>query len=60
MAQEKILVVDDNREILTLVTEYILKPEGYQAIGAKDGMKGWRKFVPKVRTLFFWTSKCRA
>lgn len=46
MAQEKILVVDDNREILTLVTEYILKPEGYQAISAKDGIEG----LEKIRT----------
>jgi len=46
VVQETILVIDDNREILTLVTDYILKPEGYQAISAKDGVEG----LEKIRT----------
>ena len=43
MVEEKILVIDDNREISTLVTEYILKPEGYQVLSAKDGIEGLEK-----------------
>ena len=43
MEKEKILVVDDNREISILVSEYILKPEGYQTIVARDGVEGLNK-----------------
>ena len=38
MEQEKILVVDDNKEIVYSISE-LLKYEGYQTIGAYDGMQ---------------------
>ncbi len=40
MAGETILVVDDSPEILKFVSQYVLAPLGYQAILAKDGVKG--------------------
>ena len=38
MEQETILVVDDNKEIVYSISE-LLKYEGYQALGAYDGMQ---------------------
>ena len=38
MAQETILVVDDNKEIVYSISE-LLKYEGYQVMGAYDGMQ---------------------
>ena len=38
MEQETILVVDDNKEIVYSISE-LLKYEGYQALGAYDGME---------------------
>ncbi len=43
MAKEKVLVIDDNREISTLVSEYILGPAGYQTAVARDGIEGLDK-----------------
>ncbi len=43
MAQEKVLVIDDNREISQLVSEYILGPAGYQTAVAGDGIEGLDK-----------------
>ena len=40
MAGEKILVVDDRDDSLQFLTEYILQPNGYRFITAKDGVKG--------------------
>ncbi len=43
MAGELILVVDDGRENREFVVNYVLKPNGYRAIVAKDGEEGLRK-----------------
>ncbi len=43
MAGEKVLVVDDRRENVQFVVDYVLKPNGYQAITARDGLEGLRK-----------------
>ncbi len=59
MAQEKVLVIDDNREISTLVSEYILGPAGYQTAVARDGSKVLTKFAPKTPISFYSISKCR-
>jgi len=40
MAGEKVLVVDDRDDSLEFLTEYILKPNGYRYITAKDGEVG--------------------
>ncbi len=40
MAGERILVVDDRDDSLQFLTEYILRPNGYRFITAKDGEKG--------------------
>ena len=40
MAGEKILVVDDRDDSLQFLTEYILQPNGYQYLTAKDGALG--------------------
>ena len=53
MAQAKILVVDDEANILDLVTAY-LKPEGYEVRTAADGVAGLdlaRSFQPDVIVL---------
>jgi len=40
LAGEKILVVDDRDDSLQFLTEYILQPNGYRFITAKDGAAG--------------------
>ena len=40
MAQETILVVDDNRQFLETLTTYMLTPLGYRVLHAYDGRKG--------------------
>ena len=40
MAGEKILVVDDRNDSLQFLTEYILEPNGYEYITARDGARG--------------------
>ncbi|MFC1959235.1 response regulator [Chloroflexota bacterium] len=40
MAGERILVVDDGRENREFVVEYILRPNGYRALVARDGREG--------------------
>jgi two-component system NtrC family sensor kinase len=37
---ERILIVDDGRENREFIAEYVLEPNGYQALMAKDGMEG--------------------
>ena len=40
MSGETILVVDDRDDSLQFLTEYILQPNGYKHITAKDGVRG--------------------
>jgi two-component system NtrC family sensor kinase len=40
LAGERILVVDDHSDSREFLTEYILKPNGYEFITAEDGAKG--------------------
>ncbi|MBZ0295467.1 MAG: response regulator, partial [Anaerolineae bacterium] len=40
MAGENILVVDDGQENRDFVVEYVLQPNGYQAMVARDGREG--------------------
>lgn len=40
MAGERVLVVDDGRENREFVVEYVLQPNGYRALTAKDGAEG--------------------
>jgi len=40
LAGEKILVVDDRDDNLQFLTEYILQPNGYRYITARDGARG--------------------
>jgi len=53
MANAKILVIDDEPNIVNLVTAY-LKPEGYEVYTAEDGLKGLkvaRAFKPDLIVL---------
>lgn len=43
MAGERILVVDDRRENVEFVVEYVLKPNGYVPLVAYDGAEGFQK-----------------
>jgi len=43
VAGERVLVVDDRRDNIEFVVDYILKPNGYEALTAKDGEEGLRK-----------------
>lgn len=43
MAGERVLVVDDRKDNIEFVVDYILKPNGYKALTAKDGQEGLRK-----------------
>lgn len=40
MAGERILVVDDGQENRDFVVEYVLQPNGYEALIARDGVEG--------------------
>lgn len=40
MAGELVLVVDDGKENCDFIVQYILEPNGYQALVAKDGREG--------------------
>ena len=40
MASELVLVVDDGKENCDFIVQYILEPNGYQAVVAKDGKEG--------------------
>ncbi|MCI0578555.1 MAG: ATP-binding protein [Chloroflexi bacterium] len=37
---EKVLVVDDSREIRAFLADYILKPKGYEIVMAENGLEG--------------------
>jgi two-component system NtrC family sensor kinase len=43
VAGERVLVVDDRKDNIEFVVDYILKPNGYEALTAKDGKEGLRK-----------------
>lgn len=43
MAGEKVLVVDDRKDNVEFVVDYVLKPNGYETLTAKDGAEGLRK-----------------
>ncbi len=51
MADETILVVDDGEENREFVVEYILKPNGYQPLLARDGREGLQLAVEHVPDL---------
>ncbi|HZD11737.1 MAG TPA: response regulator [Candidatus Binatia bacterium] len=38
--RERVLVVDDAREIREFLTEYILEPQGFEVLTASDGLEG--------------------
>jgi two-component system NtrC family sensor kinase len=40
MTNERVLVIDDSPENSQFVVEYVLKPNGYQALTASDGQEG--------------------
>jgi len=40
---ERVLVVDDRRDSIEFVVDYVLKPNGYEALTAKDGAEGLHK-----------------
>jgi two-component system phosphate regulon sensor histidine kinase PhoR len=43
MAGERVLVVDDSKENIEFIVDYVLKPNGYVASVAHDGAEGLRK-----------------
>ncbi len=45
MSGERILVVDDGRENRDFVVDYILRPNGYRALVARDGREGLEKAI---------------
>ncbi len=47
MAGECILVVDDGRENRDFVVEYVLRPNGYRTLTARDGKEGLEKALEK-------------
>ncbi|HEY4690812.1 MAG TPA: adenylate/guanylate cyclase domain-containing protein [Anaerolineae bacterium] len=42
MAGERILVIDDSKQAREFAAEYVLKPNGYQVVLARDGAEGLR------------------
>jgi len=45
LANERILVVDDGQENREFIIEYVLQPNGYQPITARDGREGLEKIA---------------
>jgi class 3 adenylate cyclase/DNA-binding response OmpR family regulator len=45
LSGERILVVDDGRENRDFVVDYILRPNGYRALVARDGREGLEKAI---------------
>lgn len=43
MAGEKVLVIDDRDDSLVSITDYVLKPHGYQHVVAKNGEAGLQR-----------------
>jgi PAS domain S-box-containing protein len=43
VAGERVLVIDDRSDNIEFVVDYILKPNGYEALTAQDGAEGLRK-----------------
>ncbi len=42
MAHERILVIDDSPQAREFAVEYVLKPNGFKSIVARDGAEGVR------------------
>ena len=42
MAGEKVLVIEDKPEMIQILTDYVLGPQGYVTLTALDGEKGLR------------------
>jgi CheY-like chemotaxis protein len=40
MSGERVLVVDDSREQREFIVEYVLKPNGFETLAARDGLEG--------------------
>lgn len=53
MSNEKILVVDDDKNICELLRLYLVK-EGYGVTIANDGTAALQEFVSCTRTLCCW------
>jgi DNA-binding response OmpR family regulator len=51
MAHETILVVDDNTEIVRVLTDYMLSPLGYQILAAANGKEGLKLAVNQAPDL---------
>ena len=45
MANERVLVIDDGKDIRDFVVNYILIPNGYEVLVARDGSEGVRKAI---------------
>lgn len=45
MSGELILIVDDGRENREFISEYILEPNGYEVLAARDGQEGFEMAV---------------
>lgn len=45
MSGERILVIDDGVDMRDFVVKYVLKPNGYQSLEARDGLDGFEKIV---------------
>src|SRR5438034_9127701 len=43
LAGERILVVDDGADMREFVIKYVLKPNGFAYVEARDGLEGWEQ-----------------
>jgi two-component system NtrC family sensor kinase len=57
LAGEKILVVDDREDSLQFLTEYILKPNGYRSITARNGAQGLERALSESPDLIIMDLK---
>ena len=48
---ERILVVDDSRDVRDFLVQYVLAPRGYEVLVAADGLEGLQKAVSQLPDL---------
>ena len=60
MAGERILIVDDGRENRDFIVEYVIEPNGYVPLIARDGQEGLQMALqerpdlsPHLQTIWF-------
>jgi len=58
MANEYVLVVDDSIQNVEFLTDYVLKPNGYRVLIARNGEEGFKLALDKRPDLILLDTIC--